>query len=183
MKRLMKRLMSAICALALLLCAAGMAESTFDDANVAEATIADPAAAETFFSDDDAAGRELSTFFGGDIAQAAQEIGGLEAAEGEEFQDNYIGAGIALHGNGGRLTFIDLLPEDEGDTLCGIGNGMSRADAMLLMNGCPLLWDYPEELAWIVRADEENQLNSETLVLFFNEDGVVSGAWYRTSEA
>lgn len=169
----MKRWMGLICAAALLLCAFAGAEATLPTT---------APAAETFFgAEDAAAGRELTGYFGGDIARAAEEIGGMEFSAGEEFEANYDGVGVALHGNGGVVTFIDLRPEDVGDTLCGIDNGMSREDAQLLMNGCPMLWDYPEELAWTVREDPKDELNNETLVVFFDEDGKVCGAWYRTS--
>lgn len=129
------------------------------------------------------AGRELSGYFGGDIAQAATELGGLTYEPGEEFADNYIGEMVALHGNDGKVCFIALRAENRADTLCGIKNGMKREDAQSLMNGCPQLWDYPEELAWIVRADAANELNDEILVVFFDENGIVNGAWYRNSNA
>jgi hypothetical protein len=38
-----------------------------------------------------------------------------------------------------------------------------------------------EEIAWIVRADAQDELNSVMLVAFFDEAGKVCGAWYRAS--
>ena len=125
------------------------------------------------------AGRELSGYYGKDIAEAAKELGNLTYAEGTEFKDNYVGETLALRGSGGRVTCIELMGAPSGDSLCGITVGMKRADALALMDGCPMLWQYDEEVAWIVRADAKNELNSEKLVVFFDEEGRVSGAWYR----
>ena len=127
------------------------------------------------------AGRELSGYYGKDIAAAAKELGGLTYAEGTEFRDNYVGDALALRGTDGKVTCIELMDAPSGDSLCGISVGMSRKDAEALMDGCPMLWQYDEEIAWIVRADSQNELNSETLVAFFDEDGKVNGAWYRAS--
>ncbi len=127
-----------------------------------------------------AEGRELSGYFGKDIRSAAEEIGGLTYAEGTEFRDNYTGDALALRGDG-TVRLIELKDAPGGDTLCGVSVGMARKDAQALMTGCPMPWEYDEEIAWIVRADEKNELNSELLVVFFDEDGKVNGAWYRTS--
>ena len=124
-------------------------------------------------------GRELSGYYGKDIAEAANELGGLTYSAGGEFDDNYVSDALALRGTGGKVTFIDLKAGP--DSLCGVSVGMTREDAQALMEGCPKLWEYDEEVAWITRADAQNELNSETLVAFFDEDGRVSGAWYRAS--
>ena len=128
-----------------------------------------------------AAGRELSGYYGGDIARAAEELGGLTFSAGEEYSENYEGPTLTLRGQGGRVTMIELKDAPGGDTLCGVSVGMARKDVQALMAGCPMPWEYDEEIAWIVRADEKNELNSELLVVFFDEDGRVNGAWYRTS--
>ena len=125
--------------------------------------------------------RELSVYFGKPIAEAAQEIGGLTFESGEEYADNYTGDGLVLRGNGGTVTFIDLLPSNPTDTLCGIRDGMSRDEALTLMEGMPLMWDYPEELAWLIRADDADELKNEILVVFFDEEAHVCGAWYRVA--
>lgn len=127
-----------------------------------------------------AEGRELSGYFGKDIKAAAEEIGGLTYAEGTEFRDNYTGDTVALRGDG-TVRLIELKDAPGGDLLCGVSVGMARKDVEALMTGCPMPWCYDEEIAWIVRADAENELNSEMLVVFFDEDGRVNGAWYRTS--
>lgn len=127
------------------------------------------------------ADRELSDYYGADIATAAEALGGLTYAEGTEFKDNYTSDALALRGAGGMVTCIELKEASQGYTLCGASVGMERKDVLALMEGKPMLWEYDEEIAWIVRADEENELNSETLVVFFDGDGKVSGAWYRTS--
>ncbi len=127
-----------------------------------------------------AEGRELSAYFGQDIKSAAEEIGGLTYAEGSEFKDNYTGDALALRGDG-TVRVIELRDAPGGDTLCGVSVGMAREDVEALMTGLPMPWRYDEEIAWIVRADAQNELNSETLVVFFDEDGRVNGAWYRTS--
>ena len=124
--------------------------------------------------------RELSGYFGKDIKQAAEELGGLTYSEGKEFQDNYVGETLALRGDG-TVRFIELKDAPGGDTLCGVSVGMARKDVAALMEGCPMPWEYDEEVAWIVRADEKDELESELLVVFFDEDEKVSGAWYRTS--
>lgn len=126
-------------------------------------------------------GRELSGYYGKDIAEAAKALGGLTYAEGTEFRDNYVGDALALRGSDGKVTCIELRDAPSGDSLCGISVGMARKDAEALMDGCPMLWQYDEEVAWIVRADQKNELNSETLVVFFDENGRVNGAWYRAS--
>ena len=125
--------------------------------------------------------RELSGFFGGDIVKGAEEIGGLTFEAGEEYAENYVGDSIALRGNGGVVTLIDLRPENADDSLCGIKNGMTREDAEVLMNGCPMMWRYDEEIAWLIRADAEDELKDEILVVFFDEDARVAGAWYRVA--
>lgn len=127
------------------------------------------------------AGRELSGYYGKDIAAAAKALGGLTYVEGTEFKDNYVSDTLALRGSGGVVACIELKDAPTGDSLCGISVGMTQADARALMEGCPMLWQYDEEIAWIVRADQKNELNSETLVAFFDEDGKVNGAWYRAS--
>lgn len=127
-----------------------------------------------------AEGRELSGYFGKDIKSAAEEIGGLTYAEGTEFKDNYTGDALALRGDG-TVRVIELKDAPGGDSLCGVSVGMARKDVQALMTGCPMPWEYDEEIAWIIRADEKDELNSETLVVFFGEDGRVNGAWYRTS--
>lgn len=127
-------------------------------------------------------GRELSAYYGQDIEKAAAELGGLTYAEGTEFKDNYVGDSLALRGNGGKVRLIELKDAPGGDTLCGVSVGMARKDVLALMEGSPMPWEYDEEIAWIVRADAENELDSEMLVVFFDEDGRVNGAWYRSSE-
>ncbi|MBR0368881.1 MAG: hypothetical protein IJH86_10880 [Clostridia bacterium] len=127
-----------------------------------------------------AEGRELSGYFGKDIKSAAEEIGGLTYAEGTEFKDNYTGDALALRGDG-TVRVIELKDAPGGDSLCGVSVGMARKDVQALMAGCPMPWEYDEEIAWIIRPDEKDELNSETLVVFFGEDGRVNGAWYRTS--
>ena len=149
----MKKLLALIGALALLLAAAG---------------------AET-------AGRELSEYYGQDIAQAAEALGGLSFWAGDEFAENYECDTLALRGNGGKVADIELKAVPGPDSLCGVTVGMARSDVLALMNGHPLLWEYDEEVAYIVREDTQNELNSETLVVFFDEDAAVNGAWYRAS--
>lgn len=129
----------------------------------------------------ESAGRELSGYYGKDIAQAAAEIGGLEYAAGEEYADNYLSDAVALRGNGGKVAVIELKNAPGGDSLCGVRVGMARKDVEALMDGCPQLWQYDEEIAYTVRADAQDELNNETLVVFFDELGLVDGAWYRAS--
>ena len=128
------------------------------------------------------AGRELSEYYGKDIAQAAEALGGLTFSEGDEFEQNYVGDGLALRGDKGLVRLIELRDAPSGDTLCGVGVGMARKDVVKLMEGLPMPWSYDEEIAWIVRPDEQNELNSELLVVFFDENGRVNGAWYRASD-
>jgi len=195
----MKRWLCLVGVMALMMCGAGLAETPAagystpgEDPFAAEAPAAvageDPFAVEAEALTtaapanlDADAGRELSRWFGGDIAQAAAEIGGLTHESSDEFADSYLGDGLALHGNGGVVTFVDLRPENLTDTLCGIQNGMTRADAQSLMTGCPLMWDYEEELCWLIRADAQDELRDEILVVFFDEDARVAGAWYRVA--
>ena len=125
--------------------------------------------------------RELSGYFGQDIIKAAQELGELNYESGEEFTDNYLSESFVLRGNEGVVTLIDLKPEDARDTLCGVQNGMSRDDVIALMDGCPLLWKYDEEIAWTIRTNETDELKNEILVVFFDESGKAAGAWYRVS--
>lgn len=141
--------------------------------------------------------RELSDWFGQDIRQAAEALDGLTYSEGTEFKDNYVGDGLALRGRDGKVDLIELLAPAEGDgataavpditddrmpdALCGVTVGMKREDVLALMAGMPMPWEYDEEIAWIVHADEQDELNSVMLVVFFDEDGKVSGAWYRAS--
>ena len=126
-------------------------------------------------------GRELADFYGTDITQAADALGGLSYSKGEEYADNYACEAFSLRGNGGKVTFIELKDYPGANVLCGIGIGMARSDVETLMAGCPMLWQYDEELAYTVREDAEDPLNSETLVVFFDEGGKVNGAWYRSS--
>lgn len=126
-------------------------------------------------------GRELSGYYGQDIAAAAEALGGLDYSEGAEFRDNYVGDALSLRGDGGVVRCIELKDSPEGEALCGVSVGMARGDVLALMEGFPMPWEYDEEIAWIVRADEKDELNSETLVVFFDEDGRVNGAWYRAS--
>ena len=126
-------------------------------------------------------GRELSTLYGTDIAQAAETVGGLSYSKGGEYAENYVGEALSLRGNDGIVTFIELKDFPGQDALCGVTIGMARADVEALMAGCPMLWQYDEELAYTVREDVEDPLNSETLVVFFDEGGRVNGAWYRSS--
>lgn len=128
-----------------------------------------------------AEGRELSGYYGKDIAEAAEALGGLVHEAGTEFKDNYLGDTLALRGNDGVVGFIELKDAPGGDSICGVSVGMARKDVLSLMEGCPMPWEYDEEVAWIVRADEKNELNSEMLVVFFDENGKVNGAWYRSS--
>lgn len=127
-------------------------------------------------------GRELSGCYGRDIARAAAELGGLTFSAGEEYADNYEGESLALRGNGGRVTLIELRDAPGGDSLCGVRAGMARKDVEALMGGCPTLWQYDEEVAYLVRTDGENELKNELLVVFYDSLGVVNGAWYRDSE-
>ena len=124
-------------------------------------------------------GRELSGYYGGDIAQAAEELGGLTFSASEEYSENYDGPTLTLRGQNGRVTMIELKDAPGGDSLCGVTIGMPRAEVEALMAGCPMLWQYDEEVAFTIRADAENELNSETLVVFLSEEGRVNGAWYR----
>ena len=125
--------------------------------------------------------RELSDYYGQDIAQAAAALGGLTFRAGDEFAENYEGDALVLRGNGGKVTDIELKGVAGPDSLCGVTVGMARDDVKALMSACPMLWEYDEELAYIVREDTKNELNSETLVVFFDEDAKVNGAWYRSS--
>ena len=125
-------------------------------------------------------GRELSAYYGKPIAEAAGEIGGLSFEAREEFSENYFNDGLALRGNGGQVSVIELRAEDTVDTLCGIRCGMTWQETRTLMEGCPLLWEYDEELAWLIRADAQDKLRDEILVVFFDEDARVRGAWYRS---
>lgn len=170
-------------ALALLMGAAGMAETGLPDpAQVIGGTeLADLAEVIDGTATEVTAGRELSGYFGQTIATAAAQIGGLTFEAGEEYAESYADDALALRGNGGVVTFIDLKPDNTTDTLCGIRNGMYRNEAQALMEGVPQMWDYPEELAWLIRDNAEDELKDEILVVFFDEDGKVSGAWYRIS--
>ena len=132
------------------------------------------AAAET-------AGRELSEYYGQDIVRAAEALGGLSFQAGDEFAQNYEDAALVLRGNGGKVTDIELKGVAGPDSLCGVTVGMARDDVKALMSACPMLWEYDEELAFLVREDTKDALNSETLVVFFDEDAKVNGAWYRAS--
>ena len=123
---------------------------------------------------------ELSEYFGGDIAAAAEAIGGLEYAAGEEFTDNYTGKEVVLRGQDGLVTCIELTEVPGAYTLCGVAAGMARDEVLALMESRPQLWIYDEEVAWTVVSDEENRLLDRVLTVFFDEDGRVSGAWYRT---
>ena len=82
------------------------------------------------------AGRELSGYFGREIAGAAAELGGLSFEAGEEFSENYMSDALALRGNGGVVKLIQLKSGATDDTLCGIKCGMTREEALTLMNGC-----------------------------------------------
>ena len=53
------------------------------------------------------------------------------------------------------------------DSLCGVTVGMERKDVEALMTGCPMLWQYDEELAFTIRENAENELKNENLVVFF----------------
>ena len=150
----MKRCMAVLLSLAMLLSAAALAERV-----------------------------ELSGCYGGEIAEVAKEIGGLSFSAGEEFDENYDGETLALRGREGRVRCIELKDAPSDFTLCGIAVGMGRDEAERMMAGSPQLWRFDEEIAWIARADSENELDSETLVVFFDEKGRVNGAWYRSSEA
>lgn len=125
--------------------------------------------------------RELSGYFGADIAETAEALGGLTYVPGEEFADNYDCDAFTLRGNGGVVTVIELKDFPSPDALCGVRVGMTRDEVLALMAGCPMLWEYDEEVAFTVRADDENALNNETLVVFFDDGGRVNGAWYRAS--
>ena len=180
----MKRML--LMALALLLMAAGLAETVAlpdlsQDALEAGAEATEPARTPQATEAAPSSGRELSGYFGQAIAGAAEQIGGLSFEAGEEYAESYTSAALALRGNGGVVTFIDLRPDDTADTLCGIKNGMYRNEAQAVMEGVPQMWDYPEELAWLIRDNAEDDLKDEILVVFFDEDGRVSGAWYRVS--
>lgn len=125
---------------------------------------------------------ELSGWYGQDIAEAAEAVGGLTYAAGEEFPDNYAGGGVALRGDG-KVALIDLEDGAEDRALCGVTVGMKREDALALLSGYTQLWDYDEEAAWMIVPDDVEQTNSQMLVAFFDEDGKVSGLWYRSSGA
>ena len=148
----MKRLASALLAMVMLLACGALAEAT-----------------------------ELSDWYGRDIAGAAEAVGGLQYAAGEEFPDNYEGGGVALRGDG-VVALIDLEAGAQDYALCGVSVGMKRADVLARMEGYGRLWDYDEEAAWIVVPDEVDPLNSRMLVAFFDDAGKVSGLWYRSSE-
>ena len=65
------------------------------------------------------AGRELSGYYGKDIAAAAKALGGLTYVEGTEFKDNYVSDTLALRGSGGVVACIELKDAPTGDSLCG----------------------------------------------------------------
>lgn len=129
----------------------------------------------------ESAARELSGYYGQDIARAAEELGGLSFWAGDEYAENYEGETLSLRGNGGLVTDIELKAVPGGDSLCGVTVGMDRRDVEALMTGCPMLWQYDEELAFTVRENAEDELKNENLVVFFDEKGQVNGAWYRAS--
>ena len=129
----------------------------------------------------ESAPRELSGYYGQDIARAAEEIGGLTFWAGEEYAQNYEGETLSLRGNGGLVADIELKDVPGGDCLCGVAVGMERRDVEALMADCPMLWQFDEELAFTMRENAENELKNETLVVFFDEKGQVNGAWYRAS--
>ena len=167
--------------LLILLCVALLAGCIAMAEDVEPTNTVQPAYTVEVPSLDDDAGIELSGYFGGDIAAAAAEIGDMEFSAGEEYAENYMSDAVALHGDGGVVRFIDLREGDMGDTLCGVKNGMPRSEVEALMDGCPLMWTYDEEMAWLIRADAQDQLKDEILVVFYEEKGSVCGAWYRIS--
>ena len=126
---------------------------------------------------------ELSDWYGKDIAQAAEAVGGLDFSAGEEFAENYEDERVALRGNDGKVSLIELKLEPSDWTLCGVSIGMTADEVKALMSGLPMMWEYDEEIAWMVQADISNDLNSVMLVVFFDEGGLVNGAWYRNAEA
>lgn len=179
----MRGMRIAICVLALALPAACAAEG----AGRASVIGSDPSAAPTASVEPTAStapeGRELSAYYGGDIAEAAQALGGMTFESGEEFSESYLNDALALRGNDGKVTFIELRAGAGEETLCGVRRGMSREEVLALMEGRSMLWNYDEELAWIIHADPEDRLRDETLVVFFDEAGAVRGAWYRAAMA
>ena len=182
----MKKLLALLCLTAL--CAgagAGVAvtETTLvTETTVTPAATVTPAVTEaTAVPAETAVPGELSGLYGQDIAQAAAQIGGMTHWAGDEYADNYESDALALRGNGGLVGDIELKDAPGGYALCGVSVGMSRAEVEALMAACPVLWTYDEELAFTVREDGENELKNEILVVFFSEDGRVSGAWYRAS--
>ena len=125
---------------------------------------------------------ELSNWYGQPIADAAEAIGGMAYTAGEEFTDNYDGDAVALRGNDGVVKVIELKAGGAGYSLCGVAAGMNHKEVKDLMNGCPILWEYDEEVAFLVKTDPTNELNDVMLVVFFDENFKVNGAWYRDSE-
>ena len=125
---------------------------------------------------------ELSDCYGESISEAAQRIGGLTYESGEEYAENYESDALALRGNGGKVELVELKAEPGEYSLCGVSVGMNRKAVLDLMADNPKLWEYEEEVAYIIQEDKDNLLNSLTLVVFFDEDFLVNGVWYRTSE-
>jgi len=127
--------------------------------------------------------KELSALYGRNIADAAAEVGGLSYKSGDEFDDNYENDCVALRGRGGAVALIELKAGKGPYALCGVRTGMARGDAMALFTGYTLLWEYDEEVAFTIVENKQDEIESLTLVIFFDEDGRVNGAWYRNAEA
>lgn len=122
---------------------------------------------------------ELKDYFGQDIARAAEAIGGLTYASGEEYRDNYEGEDLSLRGDG-TVSLIDLRGGDD-YALCGIAIGMKRDDVLQALKDYARMWEYDEEIAFNVLPDIDKPAASQILVVFFDESGRVSGAWYRAA--
>ena len=122
---------------------------------------------------------ELSGYYGQDIAQAAEALGGLEWSRSDEYGDSYDSEKLSLRGDG-TVRLIDLKAGDD-YALCGVTVGMKRDDVLELMKDKNRMWDYDEEVAFTIEADKDDPAASRILVVFFDDNGKVSGAWYRAT--
>ena len=120
------------------------------------------------------AARELSAYLGQDIEEAAKEIGALTLSTSDEFEVNYSDAGLSLHGNGGKVQFIELRNAAGECAIKGVSTGMTREAVDARLSGLPELWRYDEEVAYSVEQD-----GGHAMFVIFYENGTVSGAWYR----
>jgi len=126
--------------------------------------------------------RELSGYYDRDIAAAAAEIGELSYAAGDEFRDNYENDQMALRGRDGKVAVIELKAGIGPFTLCGVSAGMGRDEVKALFTGYPKLWEFAEEVGYTIVENKQDEIESLTLVVFFDESGRVDGAWYRNAE-